>query len=100
MYGLDNDLVEILKPDLESQTNFGLEQTFNIFKNIQKHISSSVVCQGHSIRGYSSTQYVLNLVLQRGITVDLRKQNWGHCDSSSSAGSSKLKIRTSLRHIR
>jgi hypothetical protein len=63
-----------LRPDLESQTNLGLEQTFNIFKNIQKHISSSVFFQGHSIRGHSSTQYVLNLVLQRGITVDLRNK--------------------------
>jgi hypothetical protein len=37
-----------LRPDLESCANFGLEQTLNIFKNIQKHISSSGVRQGHS----------------------------------------------------
>jgi hypothetical protein len=42
-----------LRPDLESLANFGLEKTFNIFKNIQKHISSSGVCQGHSSPKFS-----------------------------------------------
>jgi hypothetical protein len=37
-----------LRPDSESWKFFCLEQTFNIFKNIQKHISSSGVRQGHS----------------------------------------------------
>ena len=37
-----------LRPDLEYSANLGLEQTFNIFKNIQKHISSSGVCKGNS----------------------------------------------------
>jgi hypothetical protein len=37
-----------LRPDFESWANFGLQQTFKIFKNIQKHISSSGVGQGHS----------------------------------------------------
>jgi hypothetical protein len=39
-------------PDLrlyvEYSANLGLEQTFNIFKNIQKHISSSGVGKGNS----------------------------------------------------
>ena len=39
-----------LRPDLESWANFGLEQTFKILKNLQKHISASAVDQGHSIR--------------------------------------------------
>ena len=42
-----------LRPDLESQANFGLEQTFKIFKNLQKHIPASGVDQGHS----SSTKF-------------------------------------------
>jgi hypothetical protein len=37
-----------LRLDSESWANFGLEQTFNIFKNSSKHISASEVYQGHS----------------------------------------------------
>jgi hypothetical protein len=37
-----------LRPDLESQANFGLEQTFEIFKILQKYIPASGVVQGHS----------------------------------------------------
>ena len=37
-----------LRPDLESYKNFGLEQSFKIFKNIQKHIPASEVDQGYS----------------------------------------------------
>ena len=37
-----------LRPVSESWANFGLEQTFKIFKFFQKHISSSGVGQGHS----------------------------------------------------
>ena len=37
-----------LRPDLKSCSNYGLEQTFKIFKNLQKHISTSGVDQGHS----------------------------------------------------
>ena len=32
----------------KSWANFSLEQTFKIFKNIQKHIPASGVNQGHS----------------------------------------------------
>ena len=37
-----------LRPDLQSQANFGLEQTFKIFKNLKKHIPASGVYQGYS----------------------------------------------------
>jgi hypothetical protein len=37
-----------LRPDLQSEANFRLEQTFKIFKNLQKHIPASGVCEGHS----------------------------------------------------
>jgi hypothetical protein len=40
-----------LRPDLEFQLNFGLEQTFKIFKTLQKHIPASGVCQSYSMRG-------------------------------------------------
>jgi hypothetical protein len=37
-----------LRLDWESWPNFGLEQSFKIFKNHQKHITASGVSQGHS----------------------------------------------------
>ena len=46
-YGTRHALPD-LRPDLESLANFSLEQTFKIFKNLQKHIPASGVCQGHS----------------------------------------------------
>jgi hypothetical protein len=36
-----------LGPDLEYYLDFGIEQTFEIFKNLQKYIPASGVGQGH-----------------------------------------------------
>jgi hypothetical protein len=37
-----------LRPDLESYANFGLNQTFKIFKKFQKYIPARGVSQDHS----------------------------------------------------
>jgi hypothetical protein len=45
-----------------SKSNFGLERTFKIFKNLQKQITASGVCQGHSTKFSMFYSAVLNLV--------------------------------------
>jgi hypothetical protein len=54
-----------LRPDLESQANFGLEQPSKIFKNLQKHILASSVNQGCST--------VLNLPADLGGWVQIQQ---------------------------
>jgi hypothetical protein len=68
-YTSEHPLPPDLRPDSESLANFGLEQTFKIFKSLQKYISTSGVNQGHStstcvhscvVLNFSSGRYYFN----------------------------------------